>query len=182
MNRFYILKQTVFIVFILSACSSVEKIKLVLYQFADKPEIFFESSCKIPSFNLKSDESSLQALINQSTAETISRLKLKSSGQLSNSDYTITKNQLNITESCAISLKNNSAFFRIRQLIELENIKSKERIQFFADTIPIQNKELNQPRALVPQKPDFTKYIPALTQKNFMQVKAFLIQQNHPKK
>lgn len=100
------------------------------------------------------------------------KYKLKSSSTLEKSDYTVSKTELIITESCGIKTTNNKTFIGFREVIELENVKTKEKVQFFSDTTPGDQLQLGL-KNIVPQKIAIDLYIPSLVQKNYAQIKDY---------
>lgn len=153
------------------SCKTAEKSSLVLYNKENNINIVVRSSCKISS--IAPNEPGLKDQITKESQEAFAKLKLKGSSSLEKSNYRISKTELVITERCGVAATNGKPFVGLQQILLLENIASKQLIEFKSDTVLVDQQSLGQPSTLVPKKITLEPYITGLTDKNYLQVKTY---------
>ena len=172
MSHRWIFKNAIYALLVFTACKSIENNNRSIYTSSINPTLFVQSSCKISVIKPIPNEELLKQIMVKSAEEAMKKYKLKSSSTLEKSDYTVSKTELIITESCGIKTTNNKIFISFKEVIELENVKTKEKVQFSSDTIPGDRLQLGS-KNIVPQKIVIDIYIPSLVQKNYAQIKEY---------
>jgi hypothetical protein len=159
-------------VLIFSSCKPVEKSSLVLYSVQSPVTIEVSSSCRTSSVSLAQDEAILKEKINESSRQSLAKLKIKESSSPGKSNYRISKTELVITERCG-TIAGSRPFIGLRQVLVLENILSKQLVEFSSDTVVVEQQSLGKPDALAGQKVKLEPYVLPLTEKNFIKAKAY---------
>ena len=164
----------VILLFVSSYSCKTQQLKLVFLEEKELVEVEINSGCRNSGVSPIVNEEELKNAIHNSAIASIKKLKLRTNKEIQKSTLKTNKIEYIINETCLTSNNNQVYSYKIRQVLSIENILSKEIFIFESDTL-INNQQLNTNQLAV-KKVDIAKYISPLTESNYMKAKNYFRQ------